>query len=49
MCILRQAKLLESNPHLYLEDVHRGGGRGVLIGQIIRLVVSREVLIRRLL
>lgn len=49
MGIWNQAELLESIPHICLEGVHGGGGRDILVGGVIDLIIFGGVLIRQLL
>lgn len=45
MGILCEAELSQSSPHLPLEGFHRDGGRAILVGGVIGLVVIGGVLI----
>lgn len=45
MYVLYEAELLKSSPYFYLQGVHGDGGRCVLIGEVIGLVVTGRVLI----
>lgn len=45
MGVLCEAELLKSSSYFYLEGVHGDGGRCVLIGEVVGLVITGRVLI----